>query len=98
MPLLPHLRPLSVPKGGGGYVGYVRKALSKGYLEHPGSAGCTDDMFEIFVQHGNHLVKNGILGQIGFVRGPAFSHIGEIDPGPRLIFKPFSHRFQKAYT
>ena len=38
-----------------------------------------------------------ILGQRGFVRGPAFSHIGEIDPGPRLIFKPFSHRFQKAY-
>ena len=30
----------------GGYVGYIRKALEKGYLEHPGSACCTDDMFE----------------------------------------------------
>ena len=30
-------------------MGYIRKALEKGYLEHPGSACCTDDMFEIFV-------------------------------------------------
>ena len=52
VPLLPHLCPLSVPKGGGGYVGYIRKALEKGYLEHPGSACCTDDMFEIFVPFG----------------------------------------------
>ena len=34
MPLLPHLCPLSVPEVG--YVGYIRKALEKGYLEHPG--------------------------------------------------------------
>ena len=40
------------PEGGGGYMGYVRKALEKGYLEHPGSACCTDDMFEIFVRFG----------------------------------------------
>ena len=39
--------PAECPKGGG-YLGYIRKALEKGYLEHPGSACCTDDMFEIF--------------------------------------------------
>ena len=33
-------------------MGYIRKALEKGYLEHPGSACCTDDMFEIFVRFG----------------------------------------------
>ena len=33
-------------------MGYIRKALEKGYLEHPGSACCTDDMFEIFVHFG----------------------------------------------
>ena len=32
------------------------------------------------------------------VLGPAFSHIGEIDPGPRLIFRPFSCRSQNVYT
>ena len=37
---------------GGGYVGYIRKTLEKGYLEHPGSACCTDSMFEIFVLFG----------------------------------------------
>ena len=35
---------------GGGYVGYIRKALEKGYLEHPRFACCTDGMFEIFVR------------------------------------------------
>ena len=34
---------------------YIRKALEKGYLEHPGSACCTDDMFEIFVRFGQGL-------------------------------------------
>ena len=53
LPLLPHLCPLSVPEVG--YVGYVRKALEKGYSEHPGSACCTDDMFEIFVLFGHCL-------------------------------------------
>ena len=33
-------------------MGYIRKALEKGYFEHPGSACCTDDMFEIFVRFG----------------------------------------------
>ena len=33
-------------------MGYIRKALEKGYLEHPGSACCADDMFEIFVCFG----------------------------------------------
>ena len=33
-------------------MGYIRKALAKGYLEHPGSACCTDDMFEIFIAFG----------------------------------------------
>ena len=30
----------------GGYVGYIRKALEKGYLEHPRSACCTEGMIE----------------------------------------------------
>ena len=34
------------------YVGYIRKALEKGYLEHPRSACWTDDMSEIFVRFG----------------------------------------------
>ena len=50
MPLLPHLCPLSVPEVG--VCGYIRKALEKGYLEHPGSACCTDEMLEIFVRFG----------------------------------------------
>ena len=58
VPLLPHLCPLSVPQGGGGVYGYIRKALEKGYLEHPGSACCTDNMFEIFGRHQKHLAKN----------------------------------------
>ena len=48
--------PTECPVGGGGYVGYIRKALEKGYLEHPGSACCTDDMFEIFVRFGRACV------------------------------------------
>ena len=36
-------------------MGYIWKALKKGYLEHPGSACCTDDMFEIFVRFGQGL-------------------------------------------
>ena len=33
-------------------MGYIWKTLEKGYFEHPGSACCTDDMFEIFVRFG----------------------------------------------
>ena len=33
----------------------VGRALEKGYLEHPASACCTDDMFEIFVRFGQGL-------------------------------------------
>ena len=33
-------------------MGYIRKALEKGYLEHPRSACWTDDMSEIFVRFG----------------------------------------------
>ena len=40
---------------GGGYVGYIRKALEKGYSEHPGSSCCTDGMFQIFVRFGRHV-------------------------------------------
>ena len=40
---------------GGGYVGYIWKALEKGYSEHPKSACYTDDMFEIFVRFGGCL-------------------------------------------
>ena len=35
--------------------GYIRKALEKGYSEHPRSACCTDGMFEIFVRFGRHV-------------------------------------------
>ena len=45
--------------GGGvlhsGYMGYIRKALEKGYSEHPGSACCADNMFEMFVHFGHCL-------------------------------------------
>ena len=33
-------------------MGYIRRALGKGYLEHPASACCTDNMFGIFVRFG----------------------------------------------
>ena len=33
-------------------MGHIRKALEKGYLEHPRSACWTDDMSEIFVRFG----------------------------------------------
>ena len=36
VPLLPHLCPVSVPRGGGGGVGYIRKAREKGYFGHLG--------------------------------------------------------------
>ena len=36
-------------------MGYIRKAPEKGYLEHPGFACCTDDMFETFVPFGQWL-------------------------------------------
>ena len=31
-------------------MGYIWKAIETGYLEHPGSACCTNKMFEIFVR------------------------------------------------
>ena len=40
---------------GGGYVGHIRKALEKGYSEHPRVACCTDNMLEIFVRFGRCL-------------------------------------------
>ena len=36
-------------------MGYIRKALEKGYLEHPRSACWTDDMSDIFVHFGRCL-------------------------------------------
>ena len=36
-------------------MGYIRKALEKGNLEHPGSACCIDNIFEIFVHFGQGL-------------------------------------------
>ena len=33
-------------------MGYIRKALEKGYFEHSGSACCIDSMFEILVRFG----------------------------------------------
>ena len=47
---------LHSPVGGGGRdMGYIWKALENAYLEHPGSACCTDSMFEIFVRFGQCL-------------------------------------------
>ena len=48
--LLPHLCPLSVPEGG--LCGVYSESPSKGLFGTPGSACCTDDMFEIFVRFG----------------------------------------------
>ena len=45
MPLLPHLCPPSV----------FGKPLKRAILEHPGSARCTHDMFDIFVPFGRWL-------------------------------------------
>ena len=39
-------------------MGYIRKALEKGYLKHPGSACCTDNMFEIFVRFGQGMCSS----------------------------------------
>ena len=50
VPLLPHLCQLSVPEVR--VCGVYSESPEKGYLEHPGSARCTDDMFEIFVRFG----------------------------------------------
>ena len=36
-------------------MGYIRKALEKGYLEHPGFACCIDNLFQIFVRFGRCL-------------------------------------------
>ena len=55
--LLLRLCPLSVPELG--VCGVYSESPQKGLLGTPGSACCTDDMFEIFVRHENHLVKNG---------------------------------------
>ena len=52
--------PAECPKGGGvcGVCG-VRKALEKGYLEHPRSACCTDNMFPLW--KGATMTTNRIL-------------------------------------
>ena len=52
-PLLPPLCPVSVRRGGGVMWGIW--ALEKGYLEHPGSACCTEATFETFVCFGQCL-------------------------------------------
>ena len=46
---LPYLCPLGVPEVR--VCGYIQKALEKGYLEHPGSACCPDDMFAHWKQN-----------------------------------------------
>ena len=45
----------TVGGGGGGYVGYIRKALEKGLFGTPGSACCTDGRVEISVLFGRGL-------------------------------------------
>ena len=57
--------PAECPKWEGN-VGYIRKALEKGYLEHPRSACCTDDMFETFVHFGQCVCVLRILKRHGF--------------------------------
>ena len=98
--LLPYLCPLCVPWGGG-YVGYIRKALEKGYLEHPGSACCTDDMFEIFVRFGRYL----LLAASSIAPSCALPNLKLYllknvtpPPNPYISETAFSHRFQKIYT
>ena len=85
LPLLPHLCPLSVLYGGGGYGGYIQKALEKGYSKHPRFACCTDNMFEIFVPFGRCLC----CSLPRFVdRQPPCLHINS----PHVLLLPLMHR------
>ena len=107
-PLLPHLCPLSVPLWGrgGGLCGVYPESPWKGLFGTPQVCMRTDNMRKCWSSHENDLAKKkpisypktGSFGQIVFVLGPALSHIGEIDPRPKLIFKPISCRFQKVHT
>ena len=45
-------------------------------------------LFQVWLHRGKMLPPGG---------GGGGMCIGEIDPGPRLIFKPFSCRFRKVY-
>ena len=54
MSLLPYFCRLRVP-----YVGHIWKAVEKGYLEHLGSACCTDDMAEAL----RILTRNDSMGR-----------------------------------
>ena len=57
LPLLPSFVPRDCPVGG--VYGVYSESPRTGLFRTPGSACCTDDMFEISVRHENHLVKNG---------------------------------------
>ena len=59
MPLLPRLCPLSVPKGGGGYVGDIRKALEKGFSEMHGLGGGSGTIF--FPKIGHYRCQVGFF-------------------------------------
>ena len=54
-------------------MGYIRKALEKGCLEHPGSACCTDNIFEIFVRFGRFMCCLLPL----FVNGQSCLHVNQ---------------------
>ena len=43
-------------------MGYIRQALEKGYLEHLGSACCTDNMFEILKRNDFWDVSRWLAG------------------------------------
>ena len=67
-------------------MGYIQKALETGYLEHPGSACCTDDMFEIFVRFGRCLC---CLLPLFVNRQPPCLHTNSIHG---LLFPPMHHK------
>ena len=78
--------PTECPVRGGGVCGGFRKALEKGYLEHLGSACCTDDMFEIFVRFGQGLCS---LLPLFVNRQLSCPHTNSLH---RLLLPPMHHR------
>ena len=70
---------------GGGCVGYVRKALKKGYLEHPGFACCNYGMFEIFGRLGQCVTFFAALFCQQFHAMSAYIHHRDQKQNPVLI-------------
>ena len=87
----------------GEYVGYIQKSLEKGYLEHPGSACCTDDMFEIFVHAQWHKYTRTTMATLRIrnnQRSPVHCSVPCIVEFPTVCSKmytypPVTHTFLK---